>query len=434
MLKLAVSFVVGLGFISISLHAAHWPQWRGPEFNGSSPESGLPAAWSKAENVVWAAPLPGPSGATPVIWGDHIFVSTPDAQKNLKLICLNRRDGTLRWEKLVAVGDKNKGRNNMTAPSPVTDGKTVFVLYGTADMAAFDFEGKELWQRNLGKEYGKFSIMWIYGSSPLLHQGKLYVQVLQRDPPPNDYPSTDDKPSRESFLLCLEPATGRTLWRHVRKTDATKESQEAYTTPTPHHGRNGDELILVGGDYASGHSPTDGKEFWRARLYTKRDDWYRIVPSAVSVAGLVLASGPKGEPLVALKDGGQGDVTESHVAWSKKEGHTDWSTPLVYHGDLFVLDGGKKVLSRFDPKSGEKKWSGSLGVADTFWSSPTGADGKIYCLSENGTVVTLAAGDEFKVLSTVALDEGPCRSTVVVASGQLFIRTAKNLYCVAAKK
>ena len=186
MLKLPVSFVVGLGFISISLHAAHWPQWRGPEFNGSSPESGLPAAWSKAENVVWAAPLPGPSGATPVIWGDHIFVSTPDAQKNLKLICLNRRDGTLRWEKLVAVGDKNKGRNNMTAPSPVTDGKTVFVLYGTADMAAFDFQGKELWQRNLGKEYGKFSIMWIYGSSPLLHQGKLYVQVLQRDPPPND--------------------------------------------------------------------------------------------------------------------------------------------------------------------------------------------------------------------------------------------------------
>lgn len=420
-------------FVSTHLHAANWPQWRGPEFNGSSPEKNLPATFSRTENVLWSAPLTGPSGATPVSWGDHIFVSTPDAQKNLNLICFNRKDGSIRWQKTVGIGDKNKGRNNMTAPSPVTDGKSVFALYGTADMAAYDFDGKELWKRNLGKEYGRFSIMWIYGSSPLLYDGKLYVQVLQRDPPPNDYPSVDDKPTRESFLLCLDPKTGKDLWRQIRKTDATKESQESYTTPTPHRGKNGEELILVGGDYISGHSPKNGEEFWRARLYQKRDDWYRIVPSAVVTDGLIYASGPKGEPLVAFKDGGKGDVTDTHVAWSKKEGHTDWSTPLLYQGKLFVLDGGKKTLGCFDPKTGEKKWSGSLGVPDTIWSSPTGADGKIYCLSENGTVLTLAAGDEFQILSTVKLEEGPCRSSVAVAQGQLFIRTAKNLYCVGKK-
>ena len=426
----------GLLLAPAPLPAENWAQWRGPNFNGSTSEKNLPGVWTKADHVLWSAPLAGPSGATPIVWGEHIFISTPDAQKNLKLVCLNRRDGSVRWEKTVAVGDKNKGRNNMAAPSPVTDGKSVFVLFGTADLAAFDFDGRELWKRNLGKDHGKFSIMWIYGSSPLLHGGKLYVQVLQRDPPPNDYPSVDDKPTRESYLLCLDPATGRDLWRHVRQTDATKESQEAYTTPIPYRGPLGDELILVGGDHVSAHDASNqGAEFWRARLYTKRDDWYRIVPSAVCHDGLIFASGPKGEALVALKDGGKGNVTESHVAWSKREGHTDWSTPLLYQGSLFVLDGGKKTLGRFEPKTGVRQWSGSLGVSETFWSSPTGADGKIYCLGEGGTVVTLSAGDEFKVLSTVAFEgEGPCRSSVAVAGGQLFIRTAKNLHCVAAKK
>src|SRR5204863_3244278 len=112
-------------------------------------------------------------------------------------------------------------------PSPVTDGKSVFVLYGTGDLAAFDFSGREIWTRNIGKDYGKFSIMWIYGSSPLLYQGKLYVQVLQRDPPQNDYPIGDVVPHRDSYLLCLDPRTGKDLCVHIRKTDSAKESQEA---------------------------------------------------------------------------------------------------------------------------------------------------------------------------------------------------------------
>jgi len=113
------------------------------------------------------------SGATPAIWNDHVFVSSPDEQKNLNLICLNRVDGKIRWQKQVAVGDKVIGRNNMASPSPVTDGKAVFILFGTGDLAAYDFFGKELWTRNIGKDFGKFSIMWLYGSSPLLYKDKL---------------------------------------------------------------------------------------------------------------------------------------------------------------------------------------------------------------------------------------------------------------------
>jgi len=126
----------------------------------------------------------------------------------------------MRWQKTVSIGDKEKGRNNMASPSPVTDGKSVYVMFGTGDLASYDFAGNLLWERHLGVEYGRIANMWIYGSSPLLFQGKLYIQVLQRNPPPPDYPSVDDKPTRESYLLCLDPKTGKNIWRHVRETDA----------------------------------------------------------------------------------------------------------------------------------------------------------------------------------------------------------------------
>ena len=318
----------------------------------------------------------------------------------------------------------------MATPSPVTDGKKVIALFGTGDLVAFDMDGKSLWSRQLGKDYGKFAIMWIYGSSPLLYDGRLYVQVLQRNPRPADYThAQDEKDARESYLLCLDPATGKDLWRHVRQTDSTKESQEAYTTPFPYAGSQRKEIVVVGGDHVSGHDPRSGEEFWRARLYEKRDDWYRIVTSPVAANGLIYASGPKGQPLVALKEGGKGNVTETHIAWNSREGHTDWSTPLLYNDKLFVMDGGKKTLSCFDPKTGAKKWGGSLGVAETVWSSPTGADGKIYLVSERGTVLVLSAGDEFQLLSKLELGEDPVKSSVAVARHQVFVRTAKTLYC-----
>lgn len=434
-----VTPLIGLALTLSSAFAENWPQWRGPSFNGSSPETGLPTTWSRTENLIWSTPLPGYAGATPVVWGDSVFVASPDAQKNLVLLCLSRKDGTVRWQKQVGTGDRVAGKNNMAAPSPVTDGKKVIALFGTGDMAAFDFEGRELWSRNLGKEFGKFAHMWIYGSSPLLHGGKLYIPVLQRDSASGYAHAVDDKPTRDSFLLCVDPETGKNLWRHVRETDAEKESREAYTTPIPFEGPNGLELLLVGGDYVTGHTPSTGAELWRSAGLNPRENsgqrsWFRVVPSAVVAGQHIVACGPKGQPVIAIKAGGKGTITESHRAWICRDATSDWSTPLFYQGKLFVLDGGKRVLACLDPKTGEKKWSGSLGVQDSVWSSSTGADGKIYCLSERGTTVVLSAGDEFKVLATNSFgDEGPSRSSVVASGGQLLIRTAKALYCVAKK-
>ena len=418
--------------ITASVRAENWPQWRGPYFNGSTSEKDLPTQWSKTENVVWVTPLPGYSSATPVVWEDCVFVSSPDEQKDLLLLCLDRKTGRVRWRKVVAGKDRQTGRNNMASPSPVTDGKKVFILFATGDLAAFDFSGQELWKRNLANEYGRFANMWMYGSSPMLYRGRLYVQVLQANPRPEDYThALGDKPERESFLLCLDPQTGKNLWRHVRPTDAVDESQESYTTPIPYAGKQGEEIIIVGGDYVTAHSLDTGAELWRCGgLNVRKEHYWRTVPSAVAAEGMIIACSPKGDPVLGIKDGGKGLVTDTHTVWKSKEFSSDCVTPLYYRQKLFVLDGDHQMMTCLEPKTGAKQWQGNLGVRDIFRASPAGADGKIYCLSESGTAVVLDAGNEFKILFTIRMGEAPVRSSIAVAHGALFIRTARNLYCV----
>ena len=413
----------------------NWGQWRGPTFNGSSPEKNLPSSWSESEGVKWSTPLPGPSGATPAVWGDAVFVSTPDDNKDLLLFCLDRKDGKVRWQQRLATGNIVKGKGNMASPSPVTDGKSVFMLYGTGDLAALDFDGKILWQRHLGADYGRFAIMWTYGSSPLLFGGKLYVQVLQRTPAPADYPGiAGNAGDRESYLLALDPADGKTLWKHVRPSDARLESMESYASPVPHVGADGKaQLLLVGGDCLTGHDAATGAELWRGfGLNRKRGEWMRIVPSPVSAAGLAIACGPKKEPLIAFRTDLTGDITEKGVAWSLDDKTSpDVCTPAFYAGSLFSLNGDAQTLACLDPATGKVKWEGNLGERTVIRSSPTVADGKVYVVNEKGTVFVCGAGDEFKVLATIPMGGAEAtRSSIAIASGQLFLRLPERIVCV----
>ena len=428
----ALSFAFLVLLLGAPGRAENWPQWRGPYFNGSTTETNLPTQWSKTEDVAWVASLPGQSGATPVVWEESVFVSTPDEQKRLLLLCLDRKSGQVRWRKVVSEGDRQVGLNNAASPSPATDGKRVFSMFATGDLAAFDLAGQQLWKRNLAKDYGRFANMWIYGSSPMLYGGKLYIQVLQCNPRPAEYAhALDDKSERESFLLCLDPQTGKNLWRHVRPTDATREAQEAYSTPVPYTGKQGAEILIAGGDYVTAHSPDTGAELWRCGgLNDRKERFWRIVPTPVVADGMIIACGPKRDPVLAIKDGGRGLVTDTHIAWKFKEFPSDCVTPLVYRQRLFVLDGDRQMMTCLEPQTGAKKWQGNLGVREVFRASPTGADGKIYCVSENGTVVVLEAGNAFKILATIRMGEAPTRSSIAVAHGELFIRTAQNLYCV----
>ena len=416
--------------LALNSQADNWAQWRGPHFNGSSDETGLPNSWEDGKNVRWKVATPGWSSSTPIVWGDHVFIVSPDARKSLLLVSYDAKTGKENWSKRLTVGDREVRNNNMTSPSPVTDGKLVYTLLGTGDLVAVNFAGEIEWRRNLGQEYGKFSLMWLYGSSPLFYNGKLYVQVLQRNP--SSYPhSNDGKEERDSYLLCVDPANGKTLWKHNRPTDAIVESQEAYSTPIPFEGAGRKEILILGGDYVTGHNPETGEELWRCGgLNTRKDKWWRIVPSPVASDTHIYAAAPKRDPLFAIKAGGNGNITDTHVDWAFDDNPTDVATPLVYQGKLYVLDGDRQTLSCLDPETGEKHWAGHLGIREIHRASPTGADGKIYLISMEGTVTVVDAGKEFKILEQFKMNEGPCMSTIVAANGALFIRTSESLYCI----
>lgn len=420
--------------LATQLLAENWPQWRGPNFDGASVATNLPARWTLADHTLWTTPLPGRSGATPIIWDDAIFLPSPDTNKNLLLFCIDKRTGAVRWQKQIASGDRAAGKNNMASSSAVTDGKLVIALFGTSDLAALDFAGNTRWQRKLSEEFGGFANMFLYGASPLLFQGRLYVPLLQRNPPTYGH-AQDDKPERQSYLICIDPGTGKTLWKHERPTDAVQEAMEAYTTPIPFHAADGEQILLLGANFLTAHRPDNGEELWRyGGINAKRRADGRIVPSPVVTPGRIFICGPKREKLVALKTGAHGLVEEAQVAWTFDQFSPDVCTPLFYRGRLFVLDGDRQMLTCFKPDSGEQIWQGNLGVREVFSASPTGADGRIYCISESGTLVVLSAGDSFQVLDTIALGESPCRSTIVANDARLFIRTAENLRCIGARK
>lgn len=413
-----------------SLSGANWAQWRGPFLNGSTSETNLPVNWSRTEGVAWTVPMPGKSGATPIVWDQAIFAISPDEAKKLLLFCIDAASGAVRWQKVVGTGDRVMGKNNMAACSPVTDGKRVYALFGTGDFAAYDYAGNQVWHRKLTDDYGTFAILFLYGSSPLLYEGRLYVPIIQHNAPVYGH-AKDSKPDRQSWLVCIDPETGKTLWQMERKTGAPNEAMQAYTTPIPSYTPDGVALILAGADCVTAHRPDNGAEMWRfPGLNVKKNPGGRIVPSPVTMPGYVFACGPKREMLVALRASASGLTDDKQVAWRAATYVPDVCTPLAYQGKLFVLDGDRQTMTCFKPETGEKIWQGKMGVREIFYASPTGADGRIYCLSEDGTAVVLAAGNEFRVLSTIPMGDGPCGSSVVAAHGRLYVRTAKHLYSI----
>src|SRR6266850_3439114 len=258
-------FFVAL-FSVIVANAENWPQWRGPSLNGTSNEKNLPLRWTTEENISWKLSLPAWSGSTPVIWGDRIFLNVADGN-DLYLWCIDKTKGEVVWKKLLGGGNIKMRKQNMSSPSPVTDGKNVYVMTGTGILKSFNFKGVELWSRDIQKDYGQFGLNWGYGSSPLLWEDALYVQVLHgmktRDP---------------SYLLRIDKKTGKTVWRVERPTEAVHESPDSYTTPVVLRYGGKVEIVVSGGDCVTGHDAATGKEIWRGNGFNvQKDPNYRVI-------------------------------------------------------------------------------------------------------------------------------------------------------------
>jgi outer membrane protein assembly factor BamB len=401
-----------------TLSADNWPQWRGPQLNGVSTETGLPLKWTDEANVAWKLPLPEWSGATPIVWGDSIFLNVAQGSA-LSLWCVDRKGPTVVWKAPLGGGNHQERKQNMSSPSPVTDGTRVFAMTGTGVLKGFDFKGSVLWSRDIQAEYGRFGLQWGYASSPLLHEDALFVQVLHGM-------KTDDP----SYLLRIDKTTGKTVWKVERPTTAISESPDAYTTPALVQLGRATEIVVSGGDVVTGHDPATGKELWRLNgLNPSNDPSYRIVASPVFAGGLIIAPSRQ-NPVIAIRPGGRGDVTQSHKAWQFSRG-PDVPSPVSDGTHVFlVTDNG--VAYALDAKTGAVVWGPSRLKSGTYSASPILADGRVYVTNEDGLTSVFAAGPAFQVLAENPLNDYTL-SSPAISQGQLFIRTAKHLYAIGTR-
>jgi outer membrane protein assembly factor BamB len=409
----------------VPLRAENWPHWRGPQRNGISGETNLPVKWSAADGVIWKLPMPAMSGSTPIVWGDRIFLNVADPLPesgegpSLHLWCVDRAKGTQLWTRPLGRGNRMQRKQNMSTPSPVTDGVNVWVMTGTGILKAFDLTGREIWTRDIQADYGRFGLNWGYGSSPLLHGDALFVQVLHGM-------RTDDP----SYLLRLDKASGRTIWRVERPTNARLESPDAYTTPALLQYGQTTEIVVTGGDVVTGHDPATGRELWRASgLNPLNDPNYRIVASPVVHGDLILAPSRE-RPLLALKAGGRGDVSKSHLLWTFDSG-PDVPTPVT-DGSLVYVINDRGIMFCLEARTGREVYGRQRLRPGTYSASPVLADGRIYVTNEDGVTSVIQAGPEFRVLAENDFDDYTL-SSPAVSGGRIYFRTTKFLWAIGSK-
>ena len=413
--KGSVPVLVWLLIGSATLSAENWPQWRGPVLNGTTTDAGLPVTWSKTEGVKWALPLPAWSGSTPIVWNDRIFLSVAD-KENVELWCVNRADGSVRWKRTVSGGNRQIRKQNMSTPSPVTDGTGVWIVSGTGIIKGFDFDGNERWARDLQEDYGPFGQLYGYGSSPLLFEDSLYVQVLHGS-------HTIDP----SYIVRINKTDGKTIWRAERLTKARQESPDAYTTPTVLRAGGQSAIVVSGADIVTAHDAVTGSELWRAEgLNPTNDGIFRIVSSPF-VHGDVVYAPSRERPLLALKGGGRGNVSDSHVLWRFMNG-PDVPMPVT-DGTYFYVVNDRGIVWCLDAKTGAIVYERQRLKPSTYTGSPVLADGKIYITNEDGLTSVFRAGPKFEILAENDFGEYVL-SSPAVSNGQIFIRTDKFLYAI----
>jgi outer membrane protein assembly factor BamB len=421
--------IVSILLLTVPAFCRDWPQWRGPFFNGSTDEKNLPASWSETKNTKWVSPLPGQSGATAVISNGRVFVTSMVGRTGgYAALCFDEKTGKQLWRKDVGSDSRRFPRNNLCSPSPVADGRNVYFLYGNGPLVAFDFEGNKLWSRDIEKEYGNLALQFGYSNTPLLYDGKLHIPVIRRN---EHYRRPEADGRLDSFVMALNPKTGKTIWKQQRKTNAFDEGMEAYGTTIPFERGGKIELLNAGGDFVTAHDPDTGKELWRFEYWHEKVRDTRIIPSLVVGSGIIFGAKHKHNGLFALQP--PIDDKPAKILWEFDEAAPDCSTPLVYEGRLYVLDGIRrgKILTCFEPKTGKKFWQGRLGGRGPWRASLTASDAKLYCICETGEIVVLkAAGNDFEILFQTKTNETPIQSSIAIANGCLFIRTAEKLYCI----
>jgi len=416
----------------LSIHfmlAANWPDWRGPQGTGVSEETSLPLKWSTNQNVRWRVPLPAPGNSTPIIWNDLVFITQATFTGNNKdlakqpatrreVVCFDRASGKQLWKSGVesSEGELTHGDNPYCSGSPATDGERVIAWFGTPGLYAYDLNGKELWHRDLGEQRH----IWGYGSSPIIEGNICFLEF---------------GPGKRSFVIAVDKRTGKTLWQHDESTGDSGENKPdgakavwigAWNTPIIAEGN----LIVALPSRVLAFDPATGKEHWSCRGLNPL-----VYTSPLYANGIVVAMGGYGGSSLAVKTGGQGDVTETHRLWQVPRNKQRIGSGVIAGDHIYILD-DPGVAECIELKTGKVVWEQRLkgeSPATDSWSSMVRSGDKLYVINKAGDAFVLRASPQFELLSTSSLNERTL-SSIAPSYGDLFIRTYKALWCIASPK
>jgi len=424
--------------------AQNWPQFRGPGATGVSEGQVKPVKWDAAtsQNVLWKAAIPGLSHASPIVWGNEVFVVTAvtsgakdetrfglygdvapvkdDPKHAWKIYALDKQKGTILWERTAYEGIpkvKRHPKSTHAASTPVTDGNSLIVLFGSEGLYSYDMNGKLQWKQDLGVlDAGWFydpDYQWEYGSSPIIYKDLVIVQAdIQKN----------------SFVAAYDLKTGKLAWK------TSREEIPSWGTPTVYEGKQRAELITNGTKAIRGYDPATGRELWRL---TPNSEITTPTPFVAHDLIFVTSGYSPIQPIYAIKPGANGDITlkdgkdtNDFIAWSKQRGGPYMPTPIVY-GDLLYSCSNGGVLTAYNAKTGERVYQERLGgTGGAFTASPVASDGKIYLSSEDGDVFVVKAGPKYELLSKNPVGE-VMMATPAISDGMIIVRGVNHIFAFA---
>ncbi|HKY41651.1 MAG TPA: PQQ-binding-like beta-propeller repeat protein [Pyrinomonadaceae bacterium] len=442
--SLAVLLTAALFAIVQAQTAAHWPQWRGPFFNGMA-RGDAPVTWSDTTNIKWKTQIPGRGHSTPAIWGDRIFVTTaiatgkpaatpspteeapsgerrgrgpgggagPLVEHNFDVLALDRKTGKILWQRTAKVATPHEGYHraygSFASNSPATDGRYVYASFGSRGIYCYDFNGKLIWEKDLNVQM-KMRLAFGEGSAPLLVGDRLFL-VFDHE--------------AGSFIVALDKRNGKELWR------ATREEPSSWSTPLAidHDGRT--QIVVSATNKVRSYDAETGKVLWESAGLGSN-----AIPVPVYQDGMVyVMSGHRDPKLMAIKLGKQGDLSGSDaIVWSHTRGVPYTASPVLYDNKLYVVtDNG--MVSAFNAATGEPYYAQTrLPKSANLKASLVGANGKLYIATEDGDVVVLKMGEKFEVIATNHLTDQIFIATPVIAAGELYLRSQNTLFCISEKK
>lgn len=412
--------------LAASLRASNWPSWRGPNGDGSSPETNVPLQWSATENVRWKIELPEPGDSSPVVWGDKVLLTQAFEQTGGRTVmCYDRRDGRLLWKSGTTwtQPERRYGRNPHCAASPVTDGERVIAFFGSAGLFCWDMDGKELWRRDLGPQVHE----WSYAASPLIH---------------GDVCALYFGPGARARLMGLDKRSGKTLWEFAEpapaprpRTDGFKGNERGgmtgtFTTPIIVRAGQRDELIQTFPQLIRAFDPRTGRALWQCDGLNEL-----VYSSPVAGEGVLVAMGGYLGTSLAVRTGGHGDVTGTHRLWQSVRTKNRLGSGVIAGGHVFILN-TEGIAECLNLQTGTSLWQERVkgpGKKGDSWSSMLLVDGHILCLNQSSETLVFKASPQFELVRVNSLEGDLANASHAISNGDIFIRTHKHLWCVGKR-